>query len=92
MPQEAIDVVLGSRQGEGKGRGPGQVKVEEVSDQLDTGKGLSWHLNASGVWPCAKLLLKLGKRRRTILWAEVKRSWKGSSRLKKFLVFFFFSS
>lgn len=52
-------MVQGSRQGEGKGRGPGQMK--EVGDQLGTGKGLSWHLNAVGVWPCAKLLLKLGK-------------------------------
>lgn len=56
-------MVQGSRQGEGKGRGPGQVKMEEVSDSLNTGKGLSWHLNAVRAWPCAKLLLKFGKLR-----------------------------
>ena len=81
-PQEAIDVVQGSRQGERKGRGPGQVKVEEVSDQL----GLSWHLNAEEVWPCAKLLLKRGKLRGTISCGQpnlqVMWSWKGFSSCK----------
>ena len=37
------------------------MKVEEVGDQFNIGKGLSQHLNAVGVWLCAKLLLKFGK-------------------------------
>lgn len=38
------------------------MKMEEISDQLDTGEGLSWHLNAVAVCPYAKLCIRGGTR------------------------------